>query len=148
MQIRDFMTEGCRCIKAGQTLEEAARLMRDLDVGALPICGDDDRLQGMLTDRDIVVRCIADGISPADCTAGELAQGTPVWISADADCSDALSLMEEHAIKRLPVIDNRRLVGIVSQADVVQCVSESEAGELATALASASSNSGGESVSY
>ena len=76
------MTNGAQCIKEDQTLAEAARMMRDLDVGSLPICGNDEKLHGMLTDRDIVVRCIAEG---GDCTqsrAGDFAQGTsPLGLS-------------------------------------------------------------------
>jgi CBS domain-containing protein len=117
---RDLMTPDPTCVKESQTLAEAARMLRDLDVGAMPICGDDDRLKGMLTDRDIVVKCIADGGDPDTVTAGELAQGKPVTIGADDDIRDALHLMQEHQIRRLPVIDGHDLVGIIAQADVAR----------------------------
>ena len=115
---RDLMTPEPACVKEGQTLVEAARIMRDLDIGSMPIWGDDDRLKGMLTDRDIVMKCVADGGDPTTVTAGDLAEGEPVTIEADDDLREALRLMQEHRIRRLPVVDRHRLVGIIAQADV------------------------------
>jgi CBS domain-containing protein len=126
---REVMTTDVTCIKEGDTLVEAARLLRQLDVGALPICGSDDKLKGMLTDRDIVVKCIADGGDPSTATAGDLAEGKPVTIGADDDIRDALTMMQEHQVRRLPVIDGHRLVGIISQADVALSMSPTETGE-------------------
>src|SRR5215210_1058739 len=102
---REIMTEGAECIGAGESLVEAARKMRQLDVGALPICGDDDRLAGVLTDRDIVVKCLAEGGDPATTTAGSLGQGKPVTIGADDSVEEALSTMKKYKVRRLPVID-------------------------------------------
>ena len=82
---RDIMHQGAECIGETETLADAARKMRDLHVGALPVCGEDDRLHGIITDRDIVVKCIADGRDPQAVTARELAQGTPVWYVVAAD---------------------------------------------------------------
>ena len=126
---RDIMTPDPQCVKEDQTLVDAARLMRDLDVGALPICGNDDRLKGMLTDRDIVVKCIADGGDPSTVTAGSLGQGKPVTIGADDDIREALEVMQEHQIRRLPVIDGHDLVGIISQADIALSLSATETSE-------------------
>ena len=126
---RDIMTPDPKCVKEDQTLVEAARLLRDLDVGALPICGNDDRLKGMLTDRDIVVKCIADGGDPSTVTAGSLGQGKPVTIGADDDIREALEVMQEHQIRRLPVIDGHDLVGIISQADIALSLSATETSE-------------------
>ena len=125
---RDLMTPDPTCVKEDQTLVEAARMMRDLDVGALPICGNDDRLKGMLTDRDIVVKCIAEGGDPKTATAGSLAQGKPVTIGADDSLEEALRVMQEHQVRRLPVIDGHDLVGIISQADVAREMSAQETG--------------------
>ena len=69
---REIMTQGAECIGEGQSLRDAAVKLRDLDVGALPICGEDDRLKGMLTDRDIVVKVLAEGRDPSEVRAGEL----------------------------------------------------------------------------
>ncbi|HLL07511.1 MAG TPA: CBS domain-containing protein [Nocardioidaceae bacterium] len=127
---RDLMTEGAECVQAGETLVDAARKMRDLDVGALPICGEDDRLKGVLTDRDIVVRCIADGKNPADVKAGDMGQGKPVTIGADDSAEEALQTMSDHQVRRLPVIDGHRLVGMLSQADVARALPNAQVGEM------------------
>ena len=87
---RELMSQGVECVSSTETLVEAARKMRDLDVGALPICGEDQRLKGMLTDRDIVVNCIAEGKDPNDVTAADLAQGKPVTIGADDSAEETL----------------------------------------------------------
>ena len=126
---RDLMTPDPKCVKENQTLVDAARLMRDLDVGALPICGNDDRLKGMLTDRDIVVKCIADGGDPSGVTAGSLGDGRPVTIGVDDDIRDALVVMQDHQVRRLPVIDGHDLVGIISQADIARELSATQTGE-------------------
>ena len=126
---RDLMTPDPKCVKEDQTLADAARLMRDLDVGALPICGNDDRLKGMVTDRDIVVKCIADGGDPNTVTAGSLGDGKPVTIGADDDIRDALVVMQDHQVRRLPVIDGHDLVGIISQADIARELSATQTGE-------------------
>jgi CBS domain-containing protein len=76
--------------------------MAELDVGVMPICGNDDRLRGMLTDRDIVVKALARGMDPRRPRVGELAQGKPVVTTVDASIEEALDLMREHSIKRLP----------------------------------------------
>lgn len=126
---RDLMTPDPKCVKEDQTLADAARLMRDLDVGALPICGNDDRLKGMLTDRDIVVKCIAEGGDPSTATAGSFGEGKPVTIGADDDIRDALVVMQDHQVRRLPVIDGHDLVGIISQADIARELSATQTGE-------------------
>lgn len=117
---RDVMHSGAQCIKEDQTVKDAARMMRDLGVGSLPICGSDDKLKGMLTDRDIVIRCVAEGKDLETCKAGELAQGQIYWVDAGADLDDALATMREHQIKRLPVIEDHRLVGMISESDLAK----------------------------
>ncbi|MGP4000530.1 CBS domain-containing protein [Streptomyces sp. 8N706] len=122
MRARDVMHAGTQCVGENETLLDAARMMRDLDVGCVPICGEDDRLKGMITDRDIVVGCCAEGKDPARVKAGEFA-GELFWIDADAPITEALQLMETHQIKRLPVIDVRndhRLVGMISEANLAR----------------------------
>ncbi len=128
--IKDLMTSGVQCGPADTTLQGAAKQMRDLDVGSLPICGDDDRLAGMITDRDIVTKCIADGGDPSTVTVGSLAQGTPIWVDADGTAAEALALMSKHQIRRLPVIADHRLVGIVSQADLASELAVGDVGEV------------------
>lgn len=128
--IQDVMTRGVECARENETLAEAATKLRDLDVGAMPICGDDERLHGMITDRDIVTRCVADGADPASVKVKDLAQGTPVWVDVSGSLTDALRLMAEHRVRRLPVIDDHRLVGIISQADIARNCSDDLVGDL------------------
>ncbi|MDY0911103.1 CBS domain-containing protein [Microbacterium sp. CFBP9034] len=126
---REIMTPDARCVGENETLVDAARLMASLDVGALPICGEDKRLKGMVTDRDIVVKCLAEGGDPASTTAGSLGSGKPVTIGADDDIEVALEMMKRHQVRRLPVIDGHDLVGIISQADIALSLSASDVGE-------------------
>ena len=105
----DIMHRGAQWIPAHETLDRAAQLMRELNVGALPISDENERLCGILTDRDIVVGCVAMGHDPARVTAGEMAKGTPRWIEVNADVSEVLGEMQGHQIRRLPVIENKRL---------------------------------------
>jgi CBS domain-containing protein len=137
---RDIMTAGAECARADETLADAARKMRDLDVGALPICGDDDRLKGVVTDRDLVVKCVAEGSDPRSTSVSELAEGKPVTIGADDPVDEALRTMIEYGVRRLPVIDGDRLVGMVSQADVARETSPEQAGELVAALSRSPGN--------
>jgi CBS domain-containing protein len=122
--VRDIMTAGVTCIGEHESLAVAAQHMRDLDVGALPICGDDDRLHGMLTDRDIVIKAIAAGLDPTTTTAGQLAQGSAYYVDADASVEEMVDVMEEHQIRRLPVMENQRLVGVVAEADITRHLPE------------------------
>ncbi|MGI8434883.1 MAG: CBS domain-containing protein [Nocardioidaceae bacterium] len=125
---RDLMTPGVQCVREDQTLLEAAQIMRDLDVGALPICGADERLKGVLTDRDIVVRAIAEGRDVGSTSAGDLAQGKPVTIGADDSAEEALRTMAKYQLRRLPVIDGHDLVGMVAQADIARELSPAAVG--------------------
>jgi CBS domain-containing protein len=134
---RDVMTGGADCIGENDTLADAARRMAELDVGAMPICGEDNRLKGMLTDRDIVVKAIAQGKDPSATRAGEFAQGKPVTIGADDSVDEALHTMKDHKVRRLPVIDGHDLIGVVSQGDLAQAVEESEVGDLVEAISAA-----------
>ncbi len=127
---RDIMTAGAECVGENETLADAARKMRDLDVGALPVCGEDNRLKGMVTDRDIAIHCVAEGKDPATVRAGELADGKPVTIGADDSVEEILATMKQHKVRRLPVIDGHDLVGMVSQADVARNIDESKVGDL------------------
>ncbi|MFF4191823.1 CBS domain-containing protein [Nonomuraea sp. NPDC001831] len=125
---RDVMSTGAECIAAHETLDRAAQMMRNNDVGALPVCGPDDRVTGIITDRDIVIKCVAAGHDPAQVTAGELATGL-VWVAADATVQEALSRMEQNQIKRLPVLENDRIVGMISEADLARCLPDDQLAE-------------------
>ena len=134
---RDVMTPEARCVGEDESMIDAAKKMSELGVGALPICGNDDRLKGMLTDRDIVVKVLGAGRDPASTKAGELGEGKPVTIGADDSVAEALQTMKAHAVRRLPVIDGHDLVGIVSQGDLAQNVDEEDVGELVEAISAA-----------
>jgi CBS domain-containing protein len=137
---RDIMSSDCTCVGEGETVLDAAKRLAELDVGALPICGEDDRLKGMLTDRDIVVKVLAQGKDPGATKAGELGQGDSktVTIGADDPIDEALRTMTDHKVRRLPVIDGHKLVGIISQADIARNLDEDKTGELVEAISATS----------
>jgi CBS domain-containing protein len=137
---RDIMSSNAECAQITDTLVDAAKKMRDLDVGALPICGEDNRLKGMVSDRDIVVNCVADGADPSSTTVETLCDGKPVTIGADDSVEEALRTMSDHGVRRLPVIDGHDLVGMVSQADVAKNLPDEQIGDLVEAISSARSN--------
>ncbi|MFE3761570.1 CBS domain-containing protein [Streptomyces sp. NPDC059104] len=133
LRARDIMTGDVQCVREDQSLLDASRMMRDLNVGALPICGNDGRLQGMITDRDIVVKCCAEGREPAGVRAGELG-GVLHWVDGETTAQEALDTMEVHQIKRLPVIDmagGHRLVGMITEANLAKNLSDADIAEFA-----------------
>jgi CBS domain-containing protein len=132
------MSSDCTCIGEHETLAEAAKRLAELNVGAMPICGEDDKLKGMLTDRDIVIKAIARGKDPNSTEAGELGEGKPIVVSATDSVDDALRAMKDNKIRRLPVIDDdKRLVGIVSQGDLATSIDEEKVGELVEVISAA-----------
>ena len=135
---RDVMTPDAKCVGENETITDAAKQLKDLGVGAMPICGEDDRLKGMLTDRDIVMEVLAEGKDPDEVKAGELGKGKPVTIGADDSVEQALDTMKEHQIRRLPVIDGHDLVGIVSIADIARNVDDEKTGDVIEAISAAS----------
>ena len=128
--VRDVMSEGAECVGEDDSVLVAAHRLAELQVGSVPICGDDNHLKGMLTDRDIVVKVLARDLDPATVTAGSLAEGKPVTIGADDLLDYAMKAMAEHQVRRLPVVDGEQLVGMLSQADLVKALPEGRAGEL------------------
>jgi CBS domain-containing protein len=123
-QARDIMHPGADCTSMDDSIAAAAQKMRDLGAGALPICGADDRLHGILTDHDIVVRCIAEGGDPAQVRVADLARDTLFWVEATAGVGEVLHQMEDHRVKHLPVIDNYRLIGMITEADLARTLDE------------------------
>lgn len=134
MTARDIMTPDAVCVQASESVHDAARRMAELGVGSLPICGEDNKLKGVLTDRDIVVKVIAAGNDPRAVHAGELAQGEAVTIGADDSAEEILATMNQHQVRRLPVIDGRDMIGIVAMADVARAMSDPSVGDLVEAL--------------
>jgi CBS domain-containing protein len=116
--IADIMSTGVRTIQPQESLRRAAQCMRELDVGALPV-SDGERLLGMLTDRDITVRAIADGLNPDQACVSDIMSPEVQTCTADQDAEDAKRLMGARQLRRLPVVDKAgRLVGIVSLGDL------------------------------
>jgi CBS domain-containing protein len=132
------MTGDAECIGENDSVADAAKRLAELNVGAMPICGEDNRLKGMLTDRDIAVKVVARGKDPSTTKAGELGEGKPVTIGADDSIDEALRTMSEHKVRRLPVIDGHELIGIVSQADLARNIDEEKVGDLVEAISAAS----------
>ena len=128
--IRDVMTSNPRSLESGSTAVEAARLMRDENVGIVPIV-EGEKLVGTVTDRDIVTRVVAEGKTPESVTVGEIASRELVTIDPQQDLDDALRLMARHQVRRLPVVEeDGKLVGIVAQKDVAMHASEAQTGEV------------------
>jgi CBS domain-containing protein len=136
---RDVMTPDCQCIGENDSVLDAAKHLAELDVGAMPICGEDNRLKGMLTDRDIVVKVLAKGKDPASTKAGELGQGDAqtVTIGADDSIDEALRTMIDHKVRRLPVIDGHDCVGVISQADIATNLDDERVADLVEAISAA-----------
>jgi CBS domain-containing protein len=128
--IRDVMTPSPKALGSTSSAIEAARMMRDEDTGIVPIV-EDDRLVGAVTDRDIVVRLVADGKDPSTITLSEIASRELVTIDPDQDLAEALRLMAHHQVRRLPVVeDDGKFVGIVAQADIARHASSKETGDV------------------
>ncbi|WP_410538024.1 CBS domain-containing protein [Streptomyces sp. KL2] len=134
---REIMTEGAECVSADANVLEAARKMTEFGVGALPICGTDNRLKGVVTDRDIVVKVLGAGKDPSQVAAGDLAQGEAVTIGADDDADEILRTMSTHQVRRLPVIDGHDLVGMVALADVARALPDRAVGDVLEAISAA-----------
>jgi len=134
---RDIMTPDPTCIGENDSVLEAARRMAELGVGAMPICGEDNRLKGMITDRDIVIDVLARDRDPERVLAGELGQGKPVTIGADDEAEEILSTMTQYKVRRLPVIDGHDMVGIVALADVARSLPDKRVGDVLATISEA-----------
>lgn len=135
MKVREAMHRGAKWVSPETTVPELARLMREHDIGAIPI-GDNDRLVGMVTDRDIVCRALADGRDPKTITARQIMTPGIVFCRDEEELDDAARIMEEKQIRRLPVIDgNKRMVGFLSLGDVAESGSRDLGGEVLHAVA-------------
>ena len=121
MQVREVMTRGAVCVRPNDTITAAAQKMKDLDIGALPVCGDDDRLKGILTDRDIAVRGISQGLGP-EASVRDVMSAEVKYCFEDDEIDDLAQNMAAEQIRRLPVLNSKkRLVGIVTLGDLATC---------------------------
>ena len=131
--VRDAMTENPSSIEASASVVEAARLMREEDIGSLPIT-DGEKLVGLITDRDITTMVVAEGADPEATSAGDVSSRDPISVGPDKDIEEALQLMARNQVRRLPVVENDGLVGIVAQADIALKENQEKTGELVEAI--------------
>ncbi|MDP9304301.1 MAG: CBS domain-containing protein [Actinomycetota bacterium] len=127
--VRDAMTPSVRSAAPAQSVVEAAQMMKEEDVGSLPVV-EEDRLIGIVTDRDIVVRTVAERVDPESVKVGDVASRELVTVEPGQDLDEALTLMARHRVRRLPVVEAGRLVGMLAQADVALEAKEKKAGEM------------------
>lgn len=140
---RDLMTPSPAIVDATTSVADIARRLRDDGIGAVVVCGEGERLQGMVTDRDIAVEVVATGRDASSMTAADLTSGREtVTIGADDDIREAVRTMSEHAVRRLPVIDGDRVIGVLSQADVARQADDAEVATLLRSISEAGDNSG------
>jgi CBS domain-containing protein len=130
MKVKDVMHPGVHWVEPGTSITEIARLMRDEDIGAVPV-GENDRLVGMVTDRDIVCRGIAEGIDCSTMTAGDVMTSGIIYCQENEELDDAIRIMEQHEVRRLPVInEDKRMVGILSLGDISHAAPRQLSGEV------------------
>ena len=135
---RDIMETDVEFVSADDTVADAAQKMAKLDVGALPVCNEDKRLEGMITDRDIAVKAVAKGKDPKKTKVRDLTdQPEVVTIGADDSIDEALRTMKDKKVRRLPVIDGREVVGIITQGDLATNVPDDKVGDLVEAISAA-----------
>jgi CBS domain-containing protein len=140
---REIMTPGAEWLEADVTVADAARRMAENDIGALPVCSPEGKLQGVVTDRDLVVQVLSQGRDAQSTTVADIIERTEVvTIGADDPAEEAIRTMKDHAVRRLPVIDGSELVGMVSQADIARAMPDAKVGDLVGAISQAPSNSG------
>jgi CBS domain-containing protein len=126
--VRDVMTPGVRSVSPSQSLAEAAEVMKSEDVGSVPVV-EEGRLAGIVTDRDIVIRAVADRRDPQTVEVDEVASRDLVTVEPEQDLDEALALMARHQVRRLPVVERGQLVGMLAQADVALEAKEKKVGE-------------------
>lgn len=131
---RDMMTANTECVNTDQTANDAARIMASLGVGTVPICGPDNKIKGVVTDRDLVTKVVGQGRDAGTFPAGDLNQSAAITVGADDSADEVLAVMTRHQVRRLPVIDGDRLVGMVAVADVARSLPNPQVGELVEAL--------------
>lgn len=134
MKIREVMTKPVIRIGADETVEVAARTLAHYNIGALMVCGSDGRIRGLVTDRDIVTRCIAAGRNPGTVKVSQIMSGSVVGISPDLDTEDAAEIMGRRQIRRLPVLENEKLCGMVSLGDLTR--SEADTAQVLSQISS------------
>lgn len=140
---RDIMTPNPRIVKVDDSVDRIARVLADENIGAVVVCNDERRLQGMITDRDLAIEVVAKDRDPHTTRAAELVDGREVvTIGADDSVDEAIDTMKAHAVRRLPVIDGTEVIGIVSQADIARVAKDKQVGRLVETISDAPDNTG------
>jgi CBS domain-containing protein len=140
---REIMTADPRIVGVNDNVRDIAGILADENIGAVIVCNEEKRLQGMITDRDLAVEVVARDRDPSSTTASQLVDGREVvTIGADDDIDLAIRTMKDHAVRRLPVIDGTQVIGIVSQADLAGAVDDKQVGDLIEAISLAPDNTG------
>lgn len=136
MKACDLMSTDVECVSAGMSLREAAEQMRRCDVGSVPVVDSGGKLIGMLTDRDIVCRTVAEGLNPLEMTVGDVMTRDTIWsVSPETEVERVCAVMEEHQVRRVPVVDSHgRCCGIVAQADVARHSSDPQVADVVQAV--------------
>jgi CBS domain-containing protein len=138
---REIMTPDATYCPENTTAADAARRMADIGIGAIPVCNAEGRLAGVVTDRDLAVKIVAEGRDPESVSLADLLDGSEVvTIGADDSVEEAIRTMKDHAVRRLPVIDGNALVGMISQADIARAMPDAKVGDLVDAISSAPAN--------
>jgi len=129
MKVKEIMSKKVQWVSPDASLEKVAKLMNEFDIGSVPVCQDSNVL-GLITDRDIVIRTVAEGKNPITVKAKDVMSTNVLKVSPDTDAHDAADKMAEHQIRRLPVVENGKLVGMLALGDLaIESIHIDEAGE-------------------
>ncbi|KGN37400.1 CBS domain-containing protein [Knoellia subterranea] len=131
---RDLMTSPAEYLNASDTLDVAAQALKTSNVGSMPVRGDDGALCGVVTDRDLVIRGIAEGKDPNSTRVDEVCSGTVVSVGPDDDAAAVSKVFSDNQIRRVPVLDGDELVGIISQADLARELPNDQTGDVVQAI--------------
>ena len=135
---RDVMSSEVEFARREDSVQDVARKMGELDVGMLPVCNEDRRLDGAITDRDIAIKVVGEGRDPSSTTVDDVRERVEVvTVGADDSIEVALETMKRHAVRRLPVIDGNEVVGMLSQADISRRLADAKTGDLVQAISEA-----------
>jgi CBS domain-containing protein len=131
MKVKDVMSTNVACCRKDTLLQEVARMMVDCDCGEIPVTDDAGRPIGVITDRDITCRAVAQGRNPLELTAGDCMTSPPLIVTPEASLSECCDILEENQVRRVPVVDETgRCIGIVSQADIARHASKRDTAEV------------------
>jgi CBS domain-containing protein len=131
---RDIMTKGADYLKEDASVADAAKRLAEQSIGAVPVCDAQGHLRGVVSDRDLVVEVMAAGKDPKSTKVADLVHGEAVTIGADDSVEEAIETMKSHKVRRLPVIDGTKLIGMVSQADIARACPPEQTGRLLAAI--------------